>query len=57
MFKNHHRVWLAQVSKRDGSVLGEIELDRDRDPSYQVDDIAKLVFYQPSATEIAGYRF
>ena len=51
------RIVLAQVSKRDGSVLGEIELDRDRDPSYQVDDIAKLVFYQPAPAEISGYRF
>lgn len=51
------RVTLAQVSKRDGRILGEIDLQRDKEPDYQVDDISSFVFYRPTDSVIAGYRF
>jgi outer membrane protein assembly factor BamB len=51
------RVALAQVSKRDGRILSEIDLARDKEPVYQVDDVSSFVFYKPSDSVIAGYRF
>ena len=51
------RVTLAQVSKRDGSILGEIDLHRDKEPDYQVDDVSSFVFYRPADSVVAGYRF
>jgi outer membrane protein assembly factor BamB len=51
------RVALAQVSKRDGSILSEIDLGRDKEPDYQVDDVSSFVFLKPAGSVIAGYRF
>jgi outer membrane protein assembly factor BamB len=51
------RVALAQVSKRDGRILGEIDLGRDKEPAYQVDDVSSSVFYRPADSVLAGYRF
>jgi outer membrane protein assembly factor BamB len=51
------RVVLAQVSKRDGSILSEIDLGRDKEPAYQVDDVSSFVFLKPADSVIAGYRF
>ena len=51
------RVALAQISKRDGGILGEIDLARDKEPVYQVDDISSFVFYKPADSVVAGYRF
>jgi hypothetical protein len=51
------RVALAQVSKRDGRILSEIDLNRDKEPEYQVDDVSSFVFYKPSDSVISGYRF
>jgi outer membrane protein assembly factor BamB len=51
------RVALAQVSKRDGRILSEIDLNRDKEPEYQVDDVNSFVFYKPSDSVISGYRF
>jgi outer membrane protein assembly factor BamB len=51
------RVALTQVSKRDGSALAEIDLGRDKEPVYQVDDISSFVFYKPADSVVAGYRF
>jgi hypothetical protein len=50
-------VALAQVSKRDGSVLASIDLNRDKEPDYEVDDVSSLVFYRPAETTIRAYRF
>ena len=50
-------VALAQVSKLSGEVLGAIDLGRDKEPLYQIDDIANRIFYQASDTVIEGYRF
>jgi outer membrane protein assembly factor BamB len=51
------RVALAQVSKRDGRILSEIDLGRDKEPAYQVDDVGSSVYYRPADSVIAGYRF
>jgi outer membrane protein assembly factor BamB len=51
------RVVLAQVSKRDGRILSEIDLARDKEPDYQVDDVSSFVFLKPADSVIAGYRF
>jgi len=51
------RVTLAQISKRDGGILAEIDLGRDKEPVYQVDDVSSFVFYKPADSVLAGYRF
>jgi outer membrane protein assembly factor BamB len=51
------RVALAQISKRDGRILAEIDLGRDKEPVYQVDDVSSFVFYKPADSVLAGYRF
>jgi outer membrane protein assembly factor BamB len=51
------RVALAQISKRDGRILSEIDLGRDKEPAYQVDDVSSSVFYWPADSVLAGYRF
>jgi len=51
------RVALAQISKRDGRILSEIDLGRDKEPAYQVDDVGSSVYYRPADSVIAGYRF
>lgn len=48
---------LVQVSKLDGEVLGSIDLGRDKEPDYQVDDIANQIFYRPGNSMIVSYRF
>jgi hypothetical protein len=45
------------VSKNDGSVVATIGMGRDKEPSYQVDDVSGYVFYQPAETTISAYRF
>jgi hypothetical protein len=54
---DERRVSLAQVSKRDGRILGQIDLGRDKEPDYQVDDVQGLVFYRPAASVINAYAF
>jgi outer membrane protein assembly factor BamB len=51
------RVALAQISKRDGRILSEIDLGRDKEPAYQVDDVSSSVYYRPADSVVAGYRF
>jgi hypothetical protein len=51
------RVMLAQISKRDGSILAQIDLARDKEPQYQVDDVDSMIFYQSATSTIAAYRF
>jgi hypothetical protein len=54
---NDNRVSLAQVSKLDGKVLGEIPMRNDKEPSYEVDDVGNLLFYHPAPTTVTAYRF
>jgi outer membrane protein assembly factor BamB len=55
--KADRSVALAQVSKRDGRMLSSIDLQRDKEPDYQVDDVGSYVFYRPSESAIRAYRF
>jgi len=48
---------LVQVSKLNGETMGSIDLGRDKEPDYQVDDIANQIFYRPSNSLIVSYRF
>jgi len=50
-------VALAQVSKRNGNIIAAIDLSRDKEPDYEVDDVSSLVFYRPADTTITAYRF
>jgi outer membrane protein assembly factor BamB len=51
------RALLLSVSKHDGSIAATIAMGRDKEPSYQVDDVSGYVFYQPTETTISAYRF
>jgi outer membrane protein assembly factor BamB len=55
--KADRSVALAQVSKRDGRMLSSIDLQHDKEPDYQVDDVGSYVFYRPSESAIRAYRF
>lgn len=48
---------LVQVSKLDGRILGSIDLGRDKEPAYQVDDIANQIFYRLGNSIIVSYQF
>ncbi len=50
-------VALAQISKRDGRILASVNLSRDKEPDYEVDDVSNLVFYRPDDTVLRAYRF
>ena len=50
-------IGLAKVSKKTGSIVGMINLERDRTPSYQVDTISNRIYYRLSSSEVVGYRF
>jgi outer membrane protein assembly factor BamB len=52
-----HRVSLAQVSKIDGKILGQIPMHDDKEPSYEVDDVGSLIFYHPAPTTVTAYKF
>jgi len=48
---------IAQVAKDDGAIRGLIPIGKDKLPAYQVDDVARRVYYRPDAHEILGYAF
>ena len=51
------RYGLAQVSKDSGEIITTIDLGKENEPTYQVDDIASLVFHQPGPSQIVAYKF
>lgn len=55
MAKTDKNIELLKVSKTDGSVLGRINLGKDREPIYAVDDITGQVFYQSDDNEVTSY--
>jgi outer membrane protein assembly factor BamB len=55
--KADRTVALAQVSKRDGRIIAAIDLQRDKAPDYEVDDVGNVVFYRPTNTAITAYHF
>ena len=52
-----NRVSLAQVSKVDGKIIGQIPMHNDKEPSYEVDDVGSLLFYHPAPTTVTAYKF
>jgi hypothetical protein len=48
---------IAQVDKDDGAIRGLIPIGKDKLPAYQVDDVARRVYYRPDVHEILGYAF
>jgi hypothetical protein len=56
MSKQEKEVVLLKVSKQNGKVEGEINLGRDREPIYAVDDITGQVYYCKGATGLVSYQ-
>jgi hypothetical protein len=48
---------IAQVDKATGAVLGLIPIGKDKTPSYEVDDVARRVYYRPDDRQVLGYAF
>ncbi len=48
---------LYQVSKTDGQKKEEINLGKDKEPSYEVDQIYSYIYYKKGENEIACYKF
>jgi outer membrane protein assembly factor BamB len=48
---------IAQVDKNDGAIRGLIPIGKDKEPSYQVDDVAHRVYYRADNHELVGYAF
>lgn len=48
---------LAQVSKNNGEIIAMIDMGKDKEPSYQVDDVEERIFYRSSDSSIAAYEF
>ncbi len=55
MSKKEKNVVLLKVSKLTGEVEGDIDLGKDREPIYAVDDITGQVYYQTSKTGLTSY--
>jgi hypothetical protein len=56
MSKQEKEVVLLKVSKQNGKVEGEINLGRDREPIYAVDDITGQVYYCNGDTGLVSYQ-
>jgi outer membrane protein assembly factor BamB len=48
---------LARVSKKDGRILGMVDLGHDRQPVYEVDAVTGMVFYRATSGTVVGYRY
>ncbi len=48
---------LIQVNKEDGEIKDYINLGDEREPSYQVDDVASRIYYRSEDEKISGYKF
>ncbi len=55
MSKSEKDVVLLKVSKVTGEVEGEINLGKDREPIYALDDITGQVYYRTTDTELTSY--
>ena len=55
MSKKEKNVVLFKVSKMTGEIEGEINLGKDREPIYAVDDITGQIYYQTGNGEITSY--
>jgi len=48
---------IAQVDKATGAIRSAIPIGRDKAPSYEVDDVARRIYYRPTDRELLGYAF
>jgi hypothetical protein len=55
MSKQEKDIVLLKVSKTTGKVAGEINLGKDREPLYAVDDITGQVYYQTGDAALTSY--
>ncbi len=53
----NRRFGLARVSKIDGEIVALVDMQKDKQPSYQVDSISNRIYYRLQPTELVGYRF
>ena len=55
MSKQDKDIQLLKVSKSNGQVEGRIELGKDREPSYAVDDVTGQVYYRTGIRKLTSY--
>lgn len=56
MSKKEKDIVLLKVSKLTGAVEGEINLGKDREPIYALDDITGQIYYRPQNKELMSYQ-
>ncbi|WP_149303136.1 PQQ-binding-like beta-propeller repeat protein [Pareuzebyella sediminis] len=56
MSKKEKDVVLLKISKLNGEIEGEINLGKDREPIYALDDITGQVYYRNTDTELTSYQ-
>lgn len=47
---------LIQVSKLSGTVMNAIDIQNDREPEYEIDQVFNYLYYRPSTAEIVCYK-
>lgn len=55
MSRQDKDIQLLKVSKSNGQVEGSIELGKDREPSYAVDDVTGQVYYRSGNKILTSY--
>ena len=48
---------LVKLNKTTGAKESQIEFGKDKEPNYEIDDVASLLFYRSGPTEISCYKF
>lgn len=56
MSKQDNGIDLLQISKMTGKIEGKIQLGKDREPVYAVDDITGQVYYETGKKELTSYQ-
>jgi hypothetical protein len=56
MSKQDKDIALLKVSKLTGKIEGRIDLGKDREPIYAVDDITGQVYYLTGENELTSYQ-
>ena len=56
MSKQDKDIVLLKVSKLTGKIEGKIDLGKDREPIYAVDDITGQVYYLTGENELTSYQ-
>ncbi len=51
------QIALIQVSKNDGKVLQKIDLNKDKNPVYEIDQITSRLYYKSASNTIEAYSF